>query len=105
MTLVDRIASCHGSLNRCYHLPERLMKHVCLSLFLTALLVSGSPSLADSQQKESAAQCQAVKKKIARLHSRMRAGYRTKTGTSLAKQLRKLQRKRAHACRRANKAL
>ena len=68
-------------------------------MFIAYLLLMLTFPVANAHEAPSDAECRKVKQQIDRIHSRMRAGYRAKTGVRLAARLRELQRRRARVCR------
>lgn len=68
-------------------------------LLVLALLPALLGLPADAAAQPDAAECRRVKAQIERLHQRMRAGYRAKSGNRMAARLLKLKKKRAKVCR------
>lgn len=74
------------------------------SIFVLTFLITGDTNANTSadvtaHEEFDKAKCAAVKKKIRRIRSRMRAGYTRAQGERMEEQLRKLKRQRRSHCR------
>ena len=67
--------------------------------YFLILLVTALPATAARRKKLSREQCAALKKRIVKLQSKLRAGYSAKQGVKLRRRQRELELKRYRQCR------